>query len=124
MRILNVTQHRATAEQVAAGVVDIETTDGEYFATKIKSLLTFDEIPSREEMELRAEDIACFCHDGGHKAVMIGGAPFFMAYLEKALKAWDIQPLYAFSKRESIEKEIDGKIVKTNIFKHIGFVEA
>jgi hypothetical protein len=34
-----------------------------------------------------------------------------------------IKPLYSFSQRVSVEKEIDGKIVKTAEFKHMGFVE-
>lgn len=120
MKILNLTQHAATAEQVAAGVIDLEAK----LASKVREVLTFEAIPSRDEMELRAEDLAALCHDLGFKKAMIGGAPFFMAFLENAMKNWDIQPLYAFSKRESVEKEINGKVVKTNVFKHVGFVEA
>jgi len=34
-----------------------------------------------------------------------------------------ITVLYAFSERVSVEKEIEGKVIKTNEFKHSGFVE-
>ena len=56
---------------------------------------------------------------------MIGGAPFFMSALERALLDVGITPLYAFSIRESVEKAAeDGTVTKINVFKHVGFVEA
>ena len=56
---------------------------------------------------------------------MIGGAPFFMGPLERALRENGITPLYAFSKREAADiKQADGSIKKTQIFRHVGFVEA
>lgn len=56
--------------------------------------------------------------------VMIGGAPFFTASLEHALKEKGIQPVYAFSKRVSTEiQQKDGSVEKVNVFKHLGFVE-
>ena len=54
---------------------------------------------------------------------MIGGAPFLMSPLESALLNNGIEPVYAFSTRESVEKKLpDGSVQKTNIFKHKGFV--
>jgi hypothetical protein len=61
--------------------------------------------------------------EGVFDAAMIGGAPFFMSTLEKTLKEYGIKPLYAFSKRESVEENENGIIIKKSIFKHIGFVE-
>ena len=55
---------------------------------------------------------------------MIGGALWLMAPLSFYLKSAGINPVFAFSKRESVEEVIDGKTVKTNVFKHVGFVEA
>ncbi len=52
--------------------------------------------------------------------VMLGGAPFFMRILEEEFSNTKI--FYAFSVRESIEKEIEGKIVKNSIFKHQGLI--
>ena len=45
MKIINLTRHRATPEQVAAGVIDLKV-DFE----KLVDLLTFISIPSRREM--------------------------------------------------------------------------
>ena len=121
MKIINLTQHQATEEQKTQGVFDLEDT------RELKALLTFNDIPDDTEMRERASRIAeiaksHFDENGGR--AMIGGAPFFMSVLENALLDADIYPLYAFSKREVVEttKE-DGTVVKTAVFKHVGFVE-
>ena len=118
--ILNLTQHKATDEQLAAGVVDL--TGGEL--SELKGLLTFNTLPEKKEIENRAKCIAelALCHKA-HSA-MIGGAPFLMGALENALKSVGIVPLYAFSVRESVETTApDGSISKVGIFRHRGFVE-
>lgn len=127
-RIVNLTQHEATEEQLAEGVFEPEV---EFKEELKRDLLTFEEIPSKEEISRRAERIAWIAElELGmdplriHKReAMIGGAPYLMSALEKALKEKGITPIYAFSRRESVEKEIDGKVVKTQVFKHLGFVE-
>ena len=54
---------------------------------------------------------------------MIGGAPFLMGALESALLDYGITPVYAFSKRESVEEvQKDGSVKKINIFRHAGFI--
>jgi len=119
MKIANLTQHNSTKEQQKAGVVDLVERQDE-----IKILLTFDEIPSKEEMEDRAIRLTKIVKEEGiFDAAMIGGAPFFMSTLERILKENGIQPLYAFSKRVSIEEEINGEVVKKSIFKFEGFVK-
>lgn len=142
MSIINLTQHQATPEQVAAGVFDLPTILRGY----LSELLTFDAIPSAEEIKARANDIAIMAamlargadraeeadgavaeNDRGALAryAMIGGAPYLMAPLEIALCDNEIQPLYAFSVRESVEQEQpDGTVRKINIFRHAGFVPA
>ena len=56
---------------------------------------------------------------------MIGGAPYLMAELEKELWHFGIEPVYAFSRRESVETVGEnGEVTKTAVFKHIGFVSA
>ena len=115
--IVNLTQHAATKEQKQAGVVDSNYPD------VISTILTFNTIPSREEMLKRANDIVLLALISDAPKAMIGGAPFFMAILENALIDAGITPLYAFSKRESVETTLeDGSVVKTNVFKHLGFV--
>ena len=112
--ILNLTQHPATPDQIAAGVVDLP---GGW-----KSLLDFTVIPTVKELETRAIQVASIV-PGEYREAMIGGAPFFMSILEDALLAREITPIYAFSVRESIEQsQDDGSVKKLNVFKHIGFV--
>lgn len=119
MSILNLTQHQATADQLAAGVVDLTGQD----LAELKSLLDFKKLPTAEDVFDRANAVAKMAEEQGAEAVMIGGAPFFMGALERALTKRGIKPLYAFSQRVSVEKDIDGKIIKTAEFKHMGFVE-
>lgn len=126
--ILNLTQHAATSEQVAAGVVDLDADRKAY----VSELLTFVGLPTMAEVLDRAQTLAAFAHvvgedmaaEGEEVCAMIGGAPFLMAALEAELKSSGIKPCYAFSERVSEEKEVDGKVIKTNVFKHVGFVWA
>lgn len=120
--ILNLTQHKATQEQIDQGVVDFD----DKTRTEISQLLTFDELPDRNEMIKRACDLVTILRLKNHTKceVMIGGAPFFMPILERTLYVNRFDPVFAFSKRVSVEKEVDGKIAKTNEFKHIGFVRS
>lgn len=118
MKIVNLTQHKATPEQVTAGVVDVEGYDAETLA----DCLNFEEIPIVDDLSMRAEAIADIGLQGD--AAMIGGAPYLMAAIERGLIERGVQPLYAFSKRESIEEpQPDGSIKKTTVFRHLGFVE-
>jgi len=120
--IINLTQHPATPEQIAAGVVDLQGKALE----GLKALLTFDDLPTQDEITLRAVKIAQLAvpmagplPDGA----MIGGAPYLMAPLEYALGLVRVQPMYAFSVRESIEQtQPDGSVRKVNVFRHAGFV--
>ena len=122
--IFNLTQHVATQAQLDAGVVEPSDQDKEF----IKRYLTFDELPTSEEVEYRARSLMNIANNQGEDAtvaVMLGGAPFLMPALhEWALEA-GIKPLYAFSVRESVEStEPDGSVIKRNLFRHMGFVEA
>ncbi len=116
--ILNLTQHNATQDQIDAGVVEPKD------KTNIQSLLTFEQMPSRALLEERAAALAGVVAVEGYEVAMIGGAPFFMPPLELALQKNDIQPVYAFSVRESVETTDPetGQVSKTAIFKHLGFV--
>lgn len=124
-KIINLTQHVATPEQVEAGVIDLPAEQ----RAQLSTLLTFDSLPTGSEIELAAEQIALLCQGAaeGHGATkaMIGGAPWLMATLEAALLEKGIAPVYAFSVRESVEAvQEDGSVRKVNVFRHVGFVEA
>ena len=128
MMILNLTQHKATQEQICSGVVDFP----EEGRDLLVAVLTFDTLPTLAEIEDRAEYIARdiinvpFEDVAPHGLrVMIGGAPFFMAPLVGALKQHGYQPMFAFSQRESVEQHVEGGAVrKLAVFRHVGFVEA
>lgn len=128
--IINLTQHPSTADQRAAGVVDLQNQE----LAALKELLTFNDLPSREDIATRAEQIAGLAvlnglggedEDPVPLQAMIGGAPYLMAPLEWALQNQGITPVYAFSLRETVEQpQPDGSVKKTQVFKHLGFVKA
>lgn len=120
--ILNLTQHPATPEQLAAGVVDLPIK----IRQAVIGRLTVDSLPTRQEIEDRCADIAmlaALAFDAHPVQAMIGGAPWMMACLESALLDQGIAPVYAFSVRESVEQpQPDGSVRKINVFRHAGFV--
>lgn len=128
MKIVNLTQHPATAEQRADGVFDLE---GEALAA-LKALLTFTEPPRPYEMQDRAWSILTLVPEGT-EAAMLGGAPYFIGYLESRLwqggllssgrDAPPIATMYSFSERVSEEQTMpDGTVKKVNTFRHGGWV--
>jgi hypothetical protein len=120
--ILNLTQHKATPEQIKEGVVDLS----DAARTDLAALLTFAELPSPQSVAVRAAQVAAFAQAlAAGTTVMIGGAPFFMAPLEAALAAAGFFPVYAFSTRDSVEQTMpDGTVRKVAVFRHAGFVPA
>lgn len=119
--IINLTQHAATADQIAAGVVDLQ----EFDHKTLVNALTFTQIPTVQEMKGRAETITLFCVLQGADKAMIGGAPFLMPFLERSLAETGIKAYYAFSERVVEESaQPDGSVKKTAVFKHVGFVES
>lgn len=123
--VINITQHSVTVDQIndlenrfkEVGVLNPE---GDLF----KQILTFSNLPSTEEMEKRAKKIANDSYILGASYAIVGGAPYFMAMLEKELFRLNIVPLYSFSERISKEVEENGTVKKINVFKHTGFIEA
>ena len=116
--ILNLTQHQATPEQIAQGVVE------PHKKVLIKDLLTFTSAPSTEEVWVKARTLAALAEEAGADSAMIGGAPYLMGKLEFSLKQRGIKPLYSFTERVSEEvHQPDGTVTKTNVFKHVGWVE-
>lgn len=123
--IVNLTQHQATPDQAAQGVVDLPTE----LRAELSRLLTIDSLPTAEEIEDRCAAVADLPYhldlDVAPVDVMIGGAPWMMARLEKACRAAGWRPLYAFSVRKSKEEVMsDGSVKKVNVFQHVDFIEA
>lgn len=121
MKVVNLTHHEATPEQKVAGVEDVSASMRDW----VRRQLTFDGAPTVAEIRRRARELARTAAKAlGADAVMIGGAPWFMAELERALFCYGVKPLYAFSRRETVEEKAeDGSVRKTTVFRHKGFVE-
>lgn len=146
MTIINLTQHQATEDQVAVGVVNVIGAN----LTELKTLLTFPAVYTTEMLKTAAEAIAklawiewnASCQAAADadtrplsstddaymdywyhspKEVMIGGMPSFMRHLEDALIAKGFRVGYACTARVSVDKP-DGKggVEKTAVFKHVG----
>lgn len=128
--ILNLTQHPATPEQADQGVQDLPGGAQQ----GLKALLTFDSLPSAQEIEERAAAIAelaasvdLLASDDADSppphAAMIGGAGYLLPALERHLRGYGIEPLQAFTRREVVEVAgADGAVIKTAVFRHIGWV--
>jgi len=118
MSILNLTQHSATPAQLQAGVVEPEDKGA------VQTLLTFEGLPSREQIHARALALAELANNAGCTDVMVGGAPYLMGPLEDALRGRRMNPIFAFSERKSVEKTDPetGEVKKNTVFIHLGFV--
>ncbi len=118
-------EQRCTPEQIEAGVVE----PSPEVKARIQELLTFDEPPDPAEIIRRAEEFAALAYyeivtaEYDSETVMIGGAPFFISALERELMFRGMDPVYAFSMRESIDQaQEDGSVRKVAVFRHLGFV--
>lgn len=119
MTILNLTQHKATPEQQAAGVLDLPMD----CIPRLRELLTFEELPDYAVLRDRADEVADLIELWVIKDTefMVGGAPYFVPVLCSVLQGRYSRPcLHAFTQRVSVEDPATG--VKTSVFKHAGFV--
>jgi len=117
-KILNLTNHKSTPKQKAAGVIELKPYDD----TLIRDCLIFEKIPTRKEMLRRIDFILEVVVKYNVNYAMIGGASYFMPLLEHSLMRMSILPVYTFSERKSIEKqENDGSVRKVTVFNHLGF---
>lgn len=125
--IINLTQHELTPEQ--REFIDIEC---HVDRQKVKDLLTFTKLPTREEIVYKALDLAAIVENiidqDEHVdlfLVLIGGAPYLMKPLIEELKRLEVIPVFSYTDRVSVETmQPDGSVVKTQVFKHLGYVEA
>jgi len=116
-KVLNLTQHKATIDQV--GVIEPEN------KKKIQNHLTFVSLPEKGIIDIKVHSLVEYCIEfhPSVKEVMIGGAPFIIEPLAIALRAAGFTPVYAFSMRQSVEKVVNGEVIKSSVFKHMGFVK-
>lgn len=124
--LINLTQHELTPEQ-KKGVMEIAT-DRE----RVKELLTFTSKPEYTNINDKAYELAKYAESlvenddqVDYFYVLIGGAPYLMSALEQHLLSLGLIPVYSYSNRVSVETmQPDGSVVKTNVFRHLGYVEA
>jgi len=113
---INLTRHESTPEQ---GCIPRSKEQSK----QIQDLLTFEKVPGLEEVVRRARALADIGLQAGASEAMIGGAPYLMEALPPILRMNGITPVYAFSRRESVEEvQEDGSVVKRTVFRHLGFV--
>lgn len=123
MKIVNLTQFDETQAQILEGVFSMSDED----KAKVRELITFEEIPTVEEMRKRAHEISFIAYgylaQRGATHAMISGAPYFAKYLEQELRDSGLTPIYSFSKRRSETRIMpDGSTKVTAMFEHAGWV--
>lgn len=116
--IINLTQHPATADQVAAGVTANPPAGwGE--------VATFDDLDPETVGRQVGEAVNFAIHAAraaGAQTAMIGGALWLMAPLAAGLRKAGVTPVFAASRRESVEETTPDGVVKRAVFRHIGFI--
>jgi len=118
-KIINLTQHNGTPEQVSEGLVEPAN------KKEVQELLTFVDVPEKENIWDRAERLAEIAEENGAEKALIGGALWLMYPLAKCLKDCGIMPVFSFSVRESVDvPPADGTVIKKAVFKHKCFFEA
>ena len=130
MKILNLTQHSPTKDQIKAGVVDPDDVNARNRALNVQA------------SDLVGPDVAAIIHNRvadlieivlqhgiDHPVldgrVMIGGLPVLTSALAGVLAKIGCEPVYAVTDRVSVESvQPDGSVRKTSEFRHVGFVPA
>ena len=118
-KILNLTQHVGTPEQVADGLFEPKDKG------IIQRFLTFSTVPEKENIWERAKVLADMAQAENAEKALIGGALWLMHPLSVELRKRGITPVFSFSVRESIDvPQDDGTVIKKAVFKHKAFFEA
>jgi len=121
-KICNFTRHPPTMDHFREGVYNPPDT----VWLEVRQLLEFNSLEcaqiEKSSRSRRLAEIALECVGNGG-TVMIGGPPFFMSYLERALKDVGVDFVYSFPYCISIEETLaEGIVKKIAINKHEGFV--
>ena len=109
-----------TEEQKKDGIIELPAARRE----QVRSLLTFETLPTSAEVAGRAQQLAELAAGEGAEGAMLGGVPFLMAPLQKALQQRSIRTFFAFSRRRCTEVHTaDGNVEKRCLFCYEGLVE-
>lgn len=142
MNVINLTQHAATPSQTAAGIWDVAP----WKLQALREFLTFPADYTAEMLNARADALVVLAREDAFTrayskaeshfsadrvsqeeaegfldlTVMIGGMPSLMPVLQQKLVEAGFKVGYARTDRVSGEKVVDGKVVKTSEFAHVG----
>ena len=142
MNVINLTQHAATATQSSNGIWDVAP----WRVEALKCLLTFPADYDQELLNARADALVTLAKEDAFTraylkaeshfsadrvsqeeaegfldlTVMIGGMPSLMPVLQQKLIEAGFKVGYARTDRVSVDKVVDGKVVKTAVFDHVG----
>lgn len=142
MNVINLTQHAATPSQTSAGIWDVAP----WKLQALKEFLTFPADYTSELLNARADALVTLAKEDAFTrayskaeshfsadrvtqeeaegfldlTVMIGGMPSFMPVLQEKLISAGFKVGYARTDRVSVDKVVDGKVVKTAVFDHVG----
>ena len=118
--ILNLTQHRTTAQQRDQGISDLSPEDHAAWSQAI----TFTNIHTIPEQTHKAVAFAVsLARKYNATDAMIGGAMWLIAPLASALRDAGVRVWFAFSERRTVEHQNqDGTVTKTTVFEHAGLV--
>lgn len=116
MKILNLSNHVLTEEQIAElkekglEIVELNPND-----KKIWGQLNPENFLDVTDNILEKHNDCEVFH--------LAGFPAAVTYAVQKLKQQNKKAVYSYSERNTVEKNINGEIVKTAIFKHKGFFE-
>ena len=147
--IVNLTQHKATDDQRAAGVADVADSDGlsglltvpaEAIVASESVLAEFLESAAAEIVSRYVVPVVVVARrdwmrgDHGDTEIltgfprprfMVGGMPALMERLIPAIRRAGGEPVYSLSVRESMDApQPDGSVRKVAVFRHIRFFAA
>ena len=123
MKILNLTKNNATFEQIQDGCFEVAD---KKFVDEIHKLLSFYDLPNKQEMNERAKRLVNLAIEHDAKCVMLDNSipSFFISILENELKQNGIKPLHSFMKHVSTERTIkNGSVISQKIIvKHSAWI--
>ena len=122
MKIAVIMNHSLNEEQIRDLKKNFGIEDILYPPESIKA--KWAQIPpelSTKELEEYLFDVKEWLYKTNANNAIIVGEPVASLLMQNYFLSLGGTLYFATTKREAIEKEVDGKVVKTSVFKHIGF---
>lgn len=125
MKILNLTKHQPTPEQVRDGLFNSPHTSVQDTISECQRFDTLEDVgEDGTHADAKAYTLAVVAHNAGAKYALVAGASFLIVPLCAYLRQRGITPVSSFSERIAEElPQPDGSVKLSYVFKHIAFVE-